>query len=272
MQDPITAIMKNILVPLGVSENAPHTLRYALDLAQQFQAQLYVMDAFSPRYSNTHILNAREAVNRNNAKRIKDLIASLGTASSEVQWVTYEGDLLQGIEALDDQVQLDLIVTGPMPNTQDTTIFLGPTAGRVVKKTQIPVLVVPEEAQYSTPKKVLFAFKRGRIKGERSLAPLKYLQDKFGFQLDLLLVKIPGQKRKEQQIDHEIIELSSQMTSSENATVYQGVLEHFHDVNPDMLVVFARKRGFFEKLIASDVVYKKDFFTKRPLLVLKNRA
>jgi hypothetical protein len=38
-----------------------------------------------------------------------------------------------------------------------------------------------------------------------------------------------------------------------------------------MLVVFARKRGFFEKLMESDMVYKKDFFTKIPLLVLKNR-
>jgi hypothetical protein len=38
-----------------------------------------------------------------------------------------------------------------------------------------------------------------------------------------------------------------------------------------LLVVFARKRGFFEKLMGSDVIYKKDFYAKTPLLVLKNR-
>ena len=31
---------------------------------------------------------------------------------------------------------------------------------------------------------------------------------------------------------------------SENATVYQGVLEQFQSNNPDMLVVFKRERGF----------------------------
>ena len=84
-------------------------------------------------------------------------------------------------------------------------------------------------------------------------------------------MKVPDQSRKEQQIDHEIVELSDRMSSTENGTVYQGVLEYFQSVQPDLLIVFARKRGFFEKLIESDVVLKKDFFTKTPLLVLKNR-
>jgi len=48
-------------------------------------------------------------------------------------------------------------------------------------------------------------------------------------------------------------------------------LEHFQSIKPNILVVFARKRGFFEKLMESDRVHKKDFFTKIPLLVLKNR-
>ena len=89
--------------------------------------------------------------------------------------------------------------------------------------------------------------------------------------MNLLLVKVPGQERKDQQIDHEIVELSNTMISTENGTVYQGVLEYFRTVKPDLLTVFARKRGFFAKLIETDVVLKKDFYTKTPLLVLKNR-
>ena len=263
--------MKKILVPLGVSANAVHTLKYALALAQSSGAQLFVMDAFTPSFHNTYILNARDAVNRNNAKRLKELIASIDSGTTEIQWVTYEGDLLQGIDALDKQVNLDIIVTGPMPNADDPTIFLGPTAGRVVKKTNLPVMVVPEETHFTPYKKALFAFKRGEVKGHRSLEPLRKLHEKYTFLLQLLLVKIPGQKRKEQQIDHEVVELSNDLRITENPTVYQGVLEHFREYQPDLLVVFARERGFFEKLLTADVVYKKDFFTKVPLLVLKNR-
>lgn len=85
------------------------------------------------------------------------------------------------------------------------------------------------------------------------------------------MVKTPGHENNRLEIDHEIVELSEGLVSSDNATVYQGVLEHFQSINPDLLVVFARKRGFFEKLMGSDVIYKKDFYAKIPLLVLKNR-
>ena len=46
--------MKNILVPLGISDNAQNTLAYAIDLAVTSQAKLYVMDTFNPSFTNAH--------------------------------------------------------------------------------------------------------------------------------------------------------------------------------------------------------------------------
>ncbi len=263
--------MKNIFVPLGISTNAKQTLSYAIDFAHHVDADLFVMDSYHPSFKNAHILNAKEAVERNNQKRIKEMIQGIDTKKVSIRFVAYDGDFLSGVAALDQEVGIDLVVTAPTPNSSDTTIFLGSTAGSLVKKTNLPVLIVPEEESFSVPKRALFAFKHGQIEGEKSLQPVHFFQKKFEVDVNLLLVKIPGQSRADQQIDHEIVELSNDMTSTENATVYQGVLEHFSAKQPDLLFVFARKRGFFEKLIASDIVYKKDFFTKKPLLVLKNR-
>ncbi len=263
--------MKNILVPLGVSENAENTLTYAIELALTTQSNLYVMDAFNPSFPNAHLLNAKHAVENNNSKRIKELVQRIDHKGINIQLVTYEGDVLSGIDALDQKVSLDLILSGPMPNADNEAVFLGPTAGKLVKKTNIPVLIVPEGVSFAIPKKALFAFKHGEIKGERSLAPIHFFQQNFATEIALLLVKVPGQERKDLQIDHEIVELSKEMTSTENGTVYQGVLEYFRTFQPDLLTVFARTRGFFAKLIETDVVLKKDFFTKTPLLVLKNR-
>lgn len=263
--------MKNILLPLGVSDNAKHVLRYAIEFSKSTKATIYIMDSFNPSYPNAHLLNFKEVVNRNNFNRIKELVDSVDHQGISLQMVSYEGDVLSGIEELDKKVGLDLILTGPSPNANNDSIFLGPTAGRLVKKTNLPVWIIPEGAKFSPPKKALFAFKEGKIKGDSSLAPIRNLQANFKTQIELLLVKIPGKKRKDLKIDHEIVELSDHMTSTENGTVYQGVLEFFRDVQPDLLTVIARQRGFFEKLIASDIVYKKDFYTTVPLLVLKNR-
>lgn len=263
--------MKNILVPLGVSENAASTLSYAIDYAKATLATLYVMDSYNPSFHNAHLLNVKQAVGNNNSKRIKELVQATDHKGVNIQLVLYDGDVLSGVASLDQRVQLDLILSGPMPNADNEAVFLGPTAGKLVKRTDIPVLIVPEGASFQPPKKALFAFKRGKIKGERSLAPIHFIQQNFDTAMNLLLVKVPGYERKDLQIDHEIVELSSQMTSTDNGTVYQGVLEYFQSFQPDLLTVFARKRGFFAKLIETDVVLKKDFYTKTPLLVLKNR-
>ena len=263
--------MKNILVPLGVSSNAKYTLDYAIQFAQSNQANLYIMDSFNPSFHHAYLFNASESVGKSNFNRIKNLVKEIDHNGIKIQLVTYKGEFLQGVRSLDEKIHIDLIITGPLPNSNDNQIFLGPTSGRLVKKTSIPVLIVPEALAYKPLKKALFAFKMGQVKGDRSLTPIHFLQRNFNTEIELLLVKIPGYQREDFSIDHEMVELSNKMTSTENATVYQGVLEFFREVKPDLLTVFARERGFFEKLITSDVVYKKDFYTTTPLLVLKNR-
>jgi hypothetical protein len=85
------------------------------------------------------------------------------------------------------------------------------------------------------------------------------------------LVKVPGFANRNHPLNDELMQRSDQMLFSENATVYQGVLEHFQANKPDMLVVFKRERGFFEKLWETDFVFKKDFYCTIPLLILKNK-
>ena len=48
--------------------------------------------------------------------------------------------------------------------------------------------------------------------------------------------------------DTSLLDLSTQMSMTENVTTYLGVLEHFQAKQPDLLCVFRRKRGFFKKL------------------------
>ena len=118
---------------------------------------------------------------------------------------------------------------------------------------------------------MLLAFKTGEVKSSSTLEALVQIQDKFNSKLKLLLVKVPGFANRNHHISDELLKRSSKLLYSSNATVYQGVLEHFQANQPDMLVAFKRERGFFEKLWEPDLIYKKDFYCTVPLLVLKNK-
>ena len=118
---------------------------------------------------------------------------------------------------------------------------------------------------------MLLAFKTGEVKASSTLDPLIKIQDQFESKLKLLLVKVPGFANRNHQLNDELLQRSNKLIYSENATVYQGVLEHFQANQPDFLVAFKRERGFFEKLWEPDLIYKKDFYCTVPLLVLKNK-
>jgi len=263
--------MQNILVPVGVSKYAKGTLSYAIDLASHFKCNVYVIDAFPAHSSLTILSNVNARLEIKNVQRIKKMVATITTKKDQVKIVSSERDLVGTIRKLDQELGLDLIVTGPLINEINEAVFLGKIAGSMIKRTQVPVIIAPLDKTFTPSKKMLLAFRTGEVKTSSTLNALMYFQDSFLASLKLLLVKVPGFANRNHQLNDELMQRSDQMLFSENATVYQGVLEHFQANQPDMLIVFKRERGFFEKLWETDIVFKKDFYCTIPLLILKNK-
>jgi len=82
------------------------------------------------------------------------------------------------------------------------------------------------------------------------------------------MVKTPGYSDDDLMIDTALMDISSQLTFTENPTTYHGVLEHFQAQQPDLLCVFRRKRGFFKKLWEKSTISKSEFYAPIPVLVL----
>ncbi|MBT7653655.1 MAG: universal stress protein [Flavobacteriaceae bacterium] len=263
--------MQNILVPVGVSKYAKTTLSYAIDLASHFNCNIFVIDAYPAHSSLTILSNVNSRLEIKNVQRIKKMVASITTKKDQVKIVSSERDLVGTIRKLDQELGLDLIVTGPLNNEINEAVFLGKIAGSMIKRTEIPVIIAPLDKTFTPSKKMLLAFRTGEVKTSSTLNALIYFQDSFLASLKLLLVKVPGFANRNHQLNDELMQRSDQMLFSENATVYQGVLEHFQANQPDMLIVFKRERGFFEKLWETDIVFKKDFYCTIPLLILKNK-
>jgi len=263
--------MKNILVPLGISSFAKSTLIYALDLARAMRSTVYVIDAYPPQATLTTMTNLNTRLAKENIQRIRTILETIKLDGVDVKIIESEGDLIETVKKLKQRIGIDLIVTAPLNNEINEEVFLGRIAGSLIKRTTIPVLVAPLEKTFYPPKKMLLAFKTGEVKDISTLDPMIAFQEQFKTKLKLLLVKVPGFANRNHQLDDALMQRSEGLSFSENATVYQGVLEHFQANKPDLLVAFKRERGFFEKLWEPDLIYKKDFYCTIPLLVLKNQ-
>jgi len=260
--------MKNILVPLGTSTEAENTLQYAVDFAAVFAAQVYVLDVFNVSAKTGNLANISEKIAANSKERLKEIISKVSPKSSKIKIVTFNGDVVDGLKQLDKELGIDLMVMSPRSNEVSEKVYLGSVSGRIIKKTNIPALIVPRNSAFAPFTNVLTAFKSGIVKRNKKLKPLVEITDKFKAEVKLLLVKTPGYTDEDLQVNTALMDISSQLTITENQTTYLGVLEHFLTKKPDLLVVFRRKRGFFKKLWEKNTVFKSEFSAPIPVLIL----
>lgn len=260
--------MKNILVPVGSSKNAQSHLQYAIDFAKVFKARVFVVQVYNVFTKAGTMIKVDEIIERESAAFLNDLVSKVDTKGVDVVVKTLKGDLVDTLELACKAADVDLVLVEPRTNSISDEVYLGKTSGRIIKQMQVPALIVPEGYLFSEPSNILMAIKSATIKKKGALKPLKAIKSKFKASVDLLLVKTPYHKSGDFDVNKDLAGVIRNTTKTENATTFQGVLEHFHGHNPDMLCVVRRKRGFFTKIWEKNTILKKDFHSSIPVLVL----
>lgn len=263
--------MKHILVPIGSSENASNTLQYAIDFAKVINAKVFVLRAYNLISKAGTIINVSEILERESNLYMRSVINAVDRKGLDIKLISVKGNVVDSIASIEKKLGVDLIVMGPKSNSIKEEAFLGNTSGSVVKQSKLPVLIVPESYAFVPITAILTAVKTGIIQQSNALAPLQQIQATFNAVVNLLLVKTTEYTDADSVINTGLDALKSSLTVTENATTYQGVLEHFQSNNPNMLCVFRRKRGFFKKLWEKNIVLKKEFYCNVPLLILSGQ-
>ena len=260
--------MKNILVPVGSTKNAVSNLQYAIDLASEMDANVYVISVFKEisKVGGNTKLNA--IMKEDSVNRITEVIGAVDKKDVTVVAHPIKGAVVDGIKRFNKHIPVDLMVISPRSNSIREEVYLGKTSGKLLKNTNVPVLIVPEGATFEKPKRVMLAFKNGQFKKKKNLEPLTSFANKFDFDINLLHVETPDSTAEMLLVSKKLMEINNSYTKTVNATTFQGVLEHFQQMNPDIICVVRRNRGFFSKLWEKNRVLKKEFHTSKPLLVL----
>jgi nucleotide-binding universal stress UspA family protein len=261
--------MKNILVPVGSSEHSVSNLQYAIDLAHEMDANVYVVSVFQELSKVGGLSKVNALLKEETENRLQEVLSKVNTRDvTVVAHPIKGGSIVEGIMRFHRHVPVDLMVLAPRSNSIREEVYLGNTSGKLLKGTNIPILVVPEGAVFEQPATMLMAFKNGNF-DKKTLEPVKQFVKHFGTEINVLHVETPETTEEMQEVSPRLTKIRNTYTKAENATTFQAVLEHFQSNNPDMLCVVRRKRGFFKKLWEKNVILKKEFHTSKPLLVLQ---
>jgi len=261
-------IMKNILVPVGSSKNAKSHLQYAVDFAKAFGAKLFIVQVYNVYTKAGTMIKVDHILERESKEYLNNLVSKIDTKGVEVVIKVLKGDLIDMLELSCKAADIDLILIEPRTTSVKDEVFLGKTSGKIIKQTQIPALIVPEDYTFKPITRVLLAVKSAILKKESALKPLIDIKEQFKAVVNLLLVKTTYYNEGDFEVKKALKDIVTNITKTENATTFQGVLEHFKSNDPDMLCVVRRRRGFFTKKWEKNTILKKDFHSSRPVLVL----
>ncbi|MCW5519868.1 universal stress protein [Aureitalea sp. L0-47] len=260
--------MKNILVPVGSTENGVNNLKYAVNFAAMSGATVYLINIYRDFSKVGGMGKVTQVAMEDHQAQLDEVLSQVDTKGVEVVAKPIKGDPSEGIARISKQLGIDLIIMSPQSVEIKDERYLGSITGKLVKQTEIPMLIVPKDYLFRKANTILLALKRPNFEKENVLDPLKDLLSLFNAQLNVLRVRTPDVAESDDVMDEQLKEIMSGYKETENATIYQGVLEHFQSHQPDILCVLRRKRGFFKKLSEKNHVLKKDFYTSKPLLVL----
>lgn len=260
--------MKNILVPVGSTENGVNNLKYAVNFAIMSGATVYLINIYKVYSKAGGMTKVTQVAMEDHQAQLDEVLRRVDTQGVEVVAKPIKGDPMEGIARISKQLNIDLIILSPQSVDIKDEVYLGSVTGKLVKQTDIPMLIVPRDYLFRKAESILLAVKRTSFEKENVLNPLEDLMKIFSAKLNVLKVKTPDAMEGDDVMDPQLKGMMSSYTETENATIYQGVLEHFQSHNPDILCVLRRKRGFFKKLFESNAILKKDFYTSKPLLVL----
>ncbi len=266
--------MKKILVPVDFSEYSEYALQAAAKIAKQQNADILVL----------HMLGLSEAVlTKNEAQEVEEAMYYMKLA--EKRFETFlDKAYLKGINVTETvqnykvfseinevakENDVDLIVMGSHGTSGlREEVFIGSNTEKVVRSSDIPVLVVKNPGEDFKMKKVVFAcdFK---IENKDAYRKAMDLFKSFGANIHLLYVNLPGERFKStNQMEDRVKEFlfkadSGNINMHENVVYYSdytvetGVYNYSNKIDADVIAIPTHgRRGlahFFSGSIGEDI-------------------
>lgn len=273
--------MKKILVPTDFSEQAENALKVAAQLAKKFDSEIYLLHMLELPMQEADVMNAPSALPeamffvKLAEQKFKTLMAQDYLKDIKVHEVVKNYPSFGSVIDICHEHAVDMIVMGSHGTSGLMEMFIGSNAEKVVRTSDIPVLVIKNNhAEFSVDRFVFASdFKKDNKDTYRQATELAKA---FDAKMYLLMVNTANNftstseanKRVNEFIkDYDFQNYTVHIYNDE--TVESGVLNFAKEIDADLIGISTHGRQgiahFFNGSIGEDVVNH----AKRPVITFK---
>ncbi len=272
--------MKKILFPTDFSETANNALIYALRMAENQKATLFVLHAYEmPVISATAnpvmVQDVYKTIELSNFENFKDQVPQIRDIAKQhnldhvpMHFILEEGFLNTILKKRVKEEDIDLVVMGTNGNSGLDKKLLGSNTANAIGTLDVPVLSIPHDAIFDGINSIAFTT---LFTAQDKVTLEKILKIAKGFDATVKCVHVATAKDR---VEASIIESWKANYKDENVKFYivdsndveKSVFEFLDAENIDLLVSVKRNRSFFEKLFTSSMTKKLSYHNYVPVL------
>lgn len=275
--------MVSILVPTDLSESANVAALYAIKVGNKLKGNvtlLHVVSVIQPTSASIrHKVKDLEKEVMDLAKSDMEALTNKFTKHSKMteplQYKVVQGPSFnQVVKAESKKLDSGLIVMGTRGTSGLKKYIVGSNTASVIEVSNVPVLVVPEEAQFKAFRNVVYATDLKHTEKElRSLIPFL---EKFESIVHLIHVASSAKEalKREDEIDAIVDRVGFKKVIVRvlvNKNIDEAIDQYVTTVKADLLTTFTHEHSFYDKLFNRSVTRQAAFQSKVPLLAFKQR-
>lgn len=271
--------MKTILVPVDFTEIAKNALDYAVEFSKHIQGRILLFHAFhipaSVNEAQVLVISVDE-LEKTNLERLRELEEYVykktgGTVKTES--IVRAAFAVDEILNLTEERQIDLIIMGISGGNKLTELIIGSNATETLRKSKVPVLIIPRDVKFKKPEKIVFASNMHETT-EKVLEPLMELVKAFNAHLMVVNVlqnreiSTPKEAIAGIKLDHILDGIEHSFYFPVNEHVVDGVNDFATKHGAGLIVMIPHKHSIWYRLTHEGKSKKMAFHTHIPLLTL----
>ena len=277
--------MKTILVPTDFSETGTNAVNYAAELAELTKSKLVLLHVYHVPVIIPNAVDVAEDIqleekSNEQLKLIAESITKKPGKILQVEYLSTPGFASDEIIELSKEKNCDLIVMGAQrARAGDINKFFGSNTVEVMKRSQCPVLIIPDKAKFQKIDKILFAADYIVIKNESVFDPL--LEIAALFDSEILVFNMDDSRvhptfaevvEEEAKLEYTFRNLKHSYWFSEHKNIVDAI-NQFADANHAvMITMIKRHHNLFREIFAESTTKQMTFCPHFPLLILQEQA
>ncbi|MEO6813882.1 MAG: universal stress protein [Ginsengibacter sp.] len=279
--------MKRILVPVDFSPTSKKAFRIAVDIAFKSGGSIVLYHLYTPGKKATLgsallVSDYNKTLEENALKRLQRLKKKVLADKGEVPVSTIVGrtPVVNNILGFAEHNQITMIVMGTQGASGLKKVIVGSVAAKIIEKSDIPVLLIPEKFKWKLLEKIVFTTNFQRA-DKKALPVIFEMANLYGALVTFVNLHDSYDSYygvAEDNFDTYAFSLQREFNDSRiqfkqiKTTSVVKTMEKLHEEIPyDMLVMARRELSFLNRFFQKSFTKKMAYITTQPLLVIPEK-